>query len=180
MSARWLCRFCGEDYQPRSNVQRYCSELCHKAYRREQARKNRETVTCACGALYSRQIKSVRQPVKCASCRSLAAHISAGDDGLFFDAPRWFISCRDRTRVAYYRAVMEAELRRPLRSDEHVHHINGDPSDDRIENLQLVDSAEHGRIHATELVERRARQTYEERRTAALKAWDTKRRKAAA
>ena len=46
------------------------------------------------------------------------------------------------------RFVVMEELGRKLRSDEHVHHINGDRSDDRIENLELLAAEYHGRFHA--------------------------------
>jgi len=52
----------------------------------------------------------------------------------------------------FYRALMEAHLGRPLREDEVVHHINGDPSDDRIENLEVMTNAEHTALHRDELI----------------------------
>lgn len=64
---------------------------------------------------------------------------------------RCLIVCRDYSLVFFYRAVMEAHLKRHLRSDEIVHHINGDPTDDRLENLQLTTRSEHVEIHRAEL-----------------------------
>lgn len=42
---------------------------------------------------------------------------------------------------------MEQKIGRKLRSDEVVHHINGDKTDNRIENLELISNSEHTSLH---------------------------------
>lgn len=49
--------------------------------------------------------------------------------------------------VYRYRLAMEAHLGRILEPNEIVHHINGDCTDDCLENLTLTNKSDHGRFH---------------------------------
>lgn len=57
----------------------------------------------------------------------------------------------DGSSLTYARWLMEQHLGRALSPDEVVHHINGDATDDRLENLQVLTRSEHIRLHRAEL-----------------------------
>ena len=50
-------------------------------------------------------------------------------------------------RVPEHRAVVEELLGITLEEDQVVHHLNGDKTDNRPENRQVMDRREHARLH---------------------------------
>jgi hypothetical protein len=140
MPQTWTCDECGAGFAPSSGRQRWCPG-CFEV--------ERECSACGDPFVVARSELRLGRGVYC----SRACANARPTTGLVLDRGRgrWLIVCRDGSRVAFYRAVMAAHIGRLLDSDEHVHHRNGDPSDDRIENLELVTRAEHMLIHQPEL-----------------------------
>ncbi len=50
-------------------------------------------------------------------------------------------------KVRAHRHIMETHLGRELGADEQIHHINGNPLDNRIENLEVLDCKTHMCLH---------------------------------
>lgn len=51
-------------------------------------------------------------------------------------------------KYAYeYRLIAAQKIGRPLRDDEIVHHVNGDHTDNRPDNLEVMTRAEHMVAH---------------------------------
>jgi hypothetical protein len=50
---------------------------------------------------------------------------------------------------------MEAKLGRPLQPDEVVHHIDGDHTNNKPNNLEVMDRKEHTRMHVKDYWKKR-------------------------
>ena len=54
-------------------------------------------------------------------------------------------------QILYHRWVMEQHLGRKLTRSEVIHHIDGDPHNNNIENLQLLTQSEHIKLEISQL-----------------------------
>ena len=71
-----------------------------------------------------------------------------------------WVSIGGEGRYAVHRKVMEDYIGRSLKSDEVVHHKNGDRLDNRLENLELTTRALHQKdLHRDDLENRRDKVT---------------------
>ena len=59
-------------------------------------------------------------------------------------------STRKKPYIKEHRLVMQLHLGRKLLPNEHIHHLNGNKLDNRIENLVLLSNKEHGLLHSQE------------------------------
>lgn len=61
---------------------------------------------------------------------------------------RFYVTGFDGDKIPYARAIVESVLKRELKSDELVHHVNGNSMDDRKCNLLVCDQSYHNWLHA--------------------------------
>lgn len=127
------CRKCGQSFVPSWNTVQYC-EGC----------RNEQCVCQHCGITFPRQ-KSTKGLFCSTACKKQSqawpvgatksdskgytlVKVPEGTPGIFGRTQPWMFE---------HRFVMQEYLGRPLSEDEHVHHINGNKTDNHIENLEL-------------------------------------------
>lgn len=115
---------------------------------------------CGCGMLVKRGSGRWRKFVV-GHCYRVRANWRGSETahwkgGILVSAGRTYIykpghprAVKGRRYVARYILILEQHTGQPVPRDMEVHHINGDKSDDRIENLQILTKSEHTRLHAT-------------------------------
>lgn len=62
------------------------------------------------------------------------------------NTPYYRITVNEK-RILEHRHVVQEHLGRLLKRTEHVHHINGNSLDNRIENLEVLSASEHQHKH---------------------------------
>lgn len=135
---------------------RYCSRQC-------QQPATYATYKCAgCGKLVEKRVARAKfKSVVCSTeCANNAMRRPRGKEVAkkWFDKSRgrWMVSWREEGSTETYKAPFARWLwemeHGPIPPDAQIHHRNGDRSDDRLENLQLVASdSEHKSLHHGEM-----------------------------
>jgi hypothetical protein len=138
-------------------VPRTCSRLCRARLARQgnpnwsktgPTPKPRVIAACEwCGS----PVKWAQRPSRQGKfCSRVCSGRAKSKGGVTLKDGRWRVRLRDGGWQLYSRCVMEAHLGRDLTYNEVVHHVNGDPTADGLENLAVMSRGEHTAMHARE------------------------------
>ncbi len=158
------CLFCHKDFNAAKKTTKYCCRSCQSFHlgalygkQRAEKRKNGSMYKCAvCNTDFyaskhreqtakfcSRRCTSIANPENTKKARESSPVMKRA--GL--KEKRKYVVIRvDGKQVREHRFVVEQHLGRKLTKNEHIHHINGNPQDNRLENLQVLSNSEHQKL----------------------------------
>lgn len=144
MHKKLVCKYCGE---PRDKGRRMCKE-CYRYYKRIYSRERYllegryiyGTGNCeTCG----KSIKLYRlDQSKCKDCAKLAP---TNPSGVGYRNP--YTNAGGQGYCWLHRRIAENLLKRKLKSNEIVHHLDENPSNNSLQNLVVLSRSSHARLH---------------------------------
>jgi hypothetical protein len=149
------CGFCQKEFLTKDKTQKLCSRPCsiRKMADISSNNKNGKVLKCdKCDKEFYKKKCLLRKTNFCSEiCRTQFFHESPKSH-IFKEyeikkpKPKYKQIRIGGKRMQQHRYLMELHLGRSLEKWEHVHHINSNPLDNRIENLQVLSNEEHGRL----------------------------------
>lgn len=153
------CPICKKIFTPKKSKTIYCSHQCANLSRR-----TRKIVKCSqCGKEIERIATLIKTNKQYFCCYEhyhewlRLHHEKRGvlvNNGIYHHGGKdgyIFLYQKPKHYKGEHRLVMEKYLGRPLRSDEIVHHKDGNKQNNDISNLEIVTRAEHINIHREQL-----------------------------
>lgn len=159
-----VCVVCGDTFHvvpARVATAKYCSRACQNVGLRRPDRRNVDTTrTCSqCGKPFTVKPHRAKEAKFCSyQCayqgrewsNARVSGVSTRTNKTRGYVEVWVPEhpCAHKDGyVSLHRLVVEKEIGRYLSADEVVHHIDGDPSNNEPENLEVMTQSEHARLH---------------------------------
>lgn len=127
----FVCEYCGKEQEKRRYNQRFCNNSCNMHYRYEIQKIDKNEITKKANETWRRIKKEqfINNPRRFISKRGY-----------------WIISVPERGNLNEHQYVWEKNYGK-IPNDWVIHHINHNKLDNRIENLQIMPSKEHAKLH---------------------------------
>lgn len=145
-----ICPTCKKEFRiyfgTQETSRKYCSRKCKRQniLQRETAIKNFSEFRIKNGGNWSTGKKCPE-----ISARQMGTKNPCWKGGSQYKKGYAYIYTGNQKYRPIHRFIMEDILGRPLKKREVVHHVNGDRTDNRVENLQYFrNKSAHSRIHA--------------------------------
>lgn len=151
------CKNCQFSFVETVNRTTFCSHKCQASFNFKKiigmpkpgAKKGRIVICITCGvSFYVPKYRIDKGNVKYCSRSCLAKiHLSKFSHCRFqsTNLPKHNYKCVmvNGKPIRIHRHIMQQHLGRKLQTWEHVHHINNNPSDNRLENLIVLSNSDH-------------------------------------
>ena len=137
-----ICRQCGEQYQPTRIRKKsvYCSAQCSGKSKSFPLL----TPFAVVKEMYVEKSLTTREIAKKLGTTWKRVSKALKDNGVEMKGGR---RAKKRSCSKTYRALVEKKIGRPLKTEEIVHHLDCDPTNNKIENLAVVSRQQHGKLH---------------------------------
>lgn len=143
-----ICQQCGKEFEARADYsQKYCSYDCY--YQSMRTGRKKYPRTCQyCGKDYQgRTPDSKYCSAKCQNLARMGKNHPLYKRGYSIDDGYRKVLSGKGGYVKEHRKVVEEAIGRKLHTDEIIHHINVNRSDNRLENLTILSKSEHSKVH---------------------------------
>jgi hypothetical protein len=142
-------------YNKWGNRAKCCSEKCFRKHQEVERDKSKIRITYKCDNC-SRMFVSRRAGKIYKFCsRKCSYEYQVGDKsksykGGTITSQGYKANKVDGKYILEHRTIMEEHIGRKLKAREQVHHLDGNKLNNCIDNLDIIDIVEHGRMHANQ------------------------------